>query len=51
MISIPYGRQNIEQDDIAFYCLELLFHVLAPYLSISTSEKSDIWMAITEQNL
>jgi len=42
---------DIEQDDISFHCLKLLFHVLAPYLVISDSEKSAIWVAITEQNL
>lgn len=42
---------DIEQDDISFHCLKLLFHVLAPYLVISDNEKSAIWLAITEQNL
>lgn len=43
--------KEIEPDDISFHCLQLLFHVLAPYLSIPSSEKSAIWLAITEQNI
>jgi len=43
--------KDIEQDEISFHCLQLLFHVLAPYISISSSEKSAIWLAITEQNI
>ncbi len=42
---------NIKQDDISSHCLKLLFHALAPYLLISNSEKSTIWLAITEQNI
>ena len=42
---------DIEQNEVSFHCLTLLFHVLAPYLSISSSEKSAIWLAITEQNI
>ncbi len=42
---------DIEQDDISFHCLELLYHVLVPYLSITADEKSVIWSAITEQNV
>jgi len=43
--------KGIEQDDISFHCLQLTFHVLAPYLSISSSEKLAIWLAITEQDI
>jgi AcrR family transcriptional regulator len=43
--------KDIEQDDISFHCLKLLFHVLAPYLLIPNNEKSAIWLAISEQNI
>jgi hypothetical protein len=44
-------ESEMEPDDISFHCLKLLFHVLAPYLSIPSNEKSAIWLAITEQNI
>ncbi len=42
---------DIEQDDVSFHCLRLLFNVLTPFLSIPNNEKSAIWLAITEQNI
>jgi len=45
------SQTDIDQDDVSFHCLKLLFHVLSPYISISSSEKSIIWSAITERNI
>lgn len=42
---------NIDEDDISFHCLKLLFYVLTPYMLIPSSEKSAILLAITEQTI